>query len=1096
MEVFGCKKWPIGGGGWLKSFQNRAWCCVPTGRSMLSGRCFQLRTMSQEIPSPTKSTSKLKRWLRALLLGGLGGIILVGVVGWMARLKIANSLLANALPNFPAKVGSVDWKNGGVELRNLEIRGRAGNASIITVPRAHLSAGSRITEGKLGALTLESPVISMDQEFLTQLQSGNDSVPAEVGPRTKSEAPAEDSISFASVEIQNARIVFAGAGERNVSARLNWTGGSVAMKSDGSLRAERQNISVEEVAVSIDGKSAPVAAKKLQLDVSSDDANRKLTIHQFHTGPLALPLGNSFWKLIDALPKAAVETSPKESGSPPMFDQVVLEDVEIGPVQFSLTQIPWLPQLPTSHGSLVIKLQNVASGLSSVPSKGTVLAELSGFDLADPSGDSFVAIPKVRVEGGFADGGIRLANAEISPFTVDVSRARAKAWGLPDVALNGAVALRAGGLIWKDGGIRSQESMGLTVSDVRLKLGDSAHDALQWNSFELDGRVEEILEQKRFRKLTLTKPVVHLKGADLKVMASFEGASPQSIEPAPAPAMAGVWEGWVCDDPRIVAGSIRTEQLGAGIPDMTGNLELMTREGDWHLSLREMVVSTPDIPLAPPLFHGSELLVQIDPEVLWNERRIKHVHLRGSRLQIGATETDSQVPQSVVEVTERQGVAELPKTDNSPVPRDWHIGELEIEDTKIFLHHLVPDTSDVLVPLAHKTFFNLPLTEEGLRESTRKERIELPFVYVPGTRAGTSVADLDTNFVHFSLAGLMRKEIDAVELVNPKIYVGDSLFHYVEKIRTPDPKVPVVPQTVSEVRSMISSLVTVLMGETPPPVTQHGWSIDRVKAINGKLITTVKDSPLFRVPPLPFGADSSVKHSQINAELAVPPGIYKPVMGLELVVSVSQGAIAFNLPTKETSNNLVQVFKADWIRFKQFRIADVTLEVTYDKNGAYAKFWAKGYQGDLEGAFNLYLDDNLSWDMWLSGTNIETKEITDKLSPASFSMKGRIDFKVIAQGDKTSLYQATGSFKNRDTGKIKVVAVDDLIKSLPADWNEAERKWVTKIMEVLRDFSYSKCEGDLRFYGLEGQIHLKLNGPDGERNFDVFSHDRRLKPTP
>lgn len=173
-------------------------------------------------------------------------------------------------------------------------------------------------------------------------------------------------------------------------------------------------------------------------------------------------------------------------------------------------------------------------------------------------------------------------------------------------------------------------------------------------------------------------------------------------------------------------------------------------------------------------------------------------------------------------------------------------------------------------------------------------------------------------------------------------------------------------------------------------------------------------------------------------------------------------------------------------------MADVTLQVTYDKNGVYARFWAKAYQGDLEGAFNLYLDDNLSWDMWLAGTNLETKEITQTLTPAYYSMTGPLTGKLIAQGDKTSLYQATGEFSNRTTGRIKILALEDAIKAIPADWSEVERKAVTKLLETLRDFAYDKCTGTLRFYGLEGGIRLRLNGPDGERNFDIFSHDRRL----
>lgn len=42
-------------------------------------------------------------------------------------------------------------------------------------------------------------------------------------------------------------------------------------------------------------------------------------------------------------------------------------------------------------------------------------------------------------------------------------------------------------------------------------------------------------------------------------------------------------------------------------------------------------------------------------------------------------------------------------------------------------------------------------------------------------------------------------------------------------------------------------------------------------------------------------------------ELAVPPGLYKPLLGTELVVAISEGAIVFNLPMRLKDNNLVQV---------------------------------------------------------------------------------------------------------------------------------------------------------------------------------------------
>lgn len=140
------------------------------------------------------------------------------------------------------------------------------------------------------------------------------------------------------------------------------------------------------------------------------------------------------------------------------------------------------------------------------------------------------------------------------------------------------------------------------------------------------------------------------------------------------------------------------------------------------------------------------------------------------------------------------------------------------------------------------------------------------------------MSDFDTNFIHFSLAGLMNREIELVELVNPKIYVGDSLFHYVDKLRTQSPT-PVQP-AVAEMRSVLEWLHISLVGDTPAspsPVplapSSANWKVNRLRALSGQLITTVKDSPMLRVPPLPFGADSSLKEGRINAGISGAPGL-------------------------------------------------------------------------------------------------------------------------------------------------------------------------------------------------------------------------------
>jgi hypothetical protein len=378
------------------------------------------------------------------------------------------------------------------------------------------------------------------------------------------------------------------------------------------------------------------------------------------------------------------------------------------------------------------------------------------------------------------------------------------------------------------------------------------------------------------------------------------------------------------------------------------------------------------------------------------------------------------------------------------------------------------------------------------------QRVELHNLKIPSPN-GTAryVAELDSIFVTFSLAGLMRKEIERIEIVSPTLFVGEDLFWYVDFYRkyaesgadpaAPGPKIAAVDK---ELEFELGKVVA----EAEPPMSQAAWSVKRLQVHSGKLLLAPKGVPLRGgfYTPFPFHIDTEVKRGTLNAEMEIPHDTYE-LPNLDLQFVGMRGHVQFNLPIRQRDNNLVETFYVDSIRYKEMKTGKGTLSVTYDSAGIYAQFWVEAYEGDLNGQVNVYTDDSFHWDGWIGGKNVQTEQLTRILSPTYFLMKGKVEATLVAQGSKDELYQADATFKNLTPGKFNVTAVNDIIEDLPKDW-EPLKAQVTKILlETLRDFAYDRAEMKARFYGREGNGRLSFIGPTGSRNFDINVYDHRWR---
>jgi hypothetical protein len=204
---------------------------------------------------------------------------------------------------------------------------------------------------------------------------------------------------------------------------------------------------------------------------------------------------------------------------------------------------------------------------------------------------------------------------------------------------------------------------------------------------------------------------------------------------------------------------------------------------------------------------------------------------------------------------------------------------------------------------------------------------------------------------------------------------------------------------------------------------------------------------------------------------------------------VLEGSALFNLPLKNRDNNLFQFFRASELRYDKFSLQDVYLKITYDQRGVYCEFGGQLYGGQLSGGFYLYLNDLVTWEMWLDAQKVRLSPLTERLTPEYLIMDSTVSFKAAAFGDVNSFYTASGELQTHTPGTMTIKALNSLLKDLPPEWDSLERSLTTIGLETLRDYSFDTCTGQFKLYGREGSLTLDLNGPSGQRAFKIKVHD-------
>lgn len=528
-------------------------------------------------------------------------------------------------------------------------------------------------------------------------------------------------------------------------------------------------------------------------------------------------------------------------------------------------------------------------------------------------------------------------------------------------------------------------------------------------------------------------------------------------------------------------GEMFIKDFGDTVPE--GSLKFGFETDDFQLGEsgtaleKKHTVQLWDIRLAPafaPLAQFASvdsLQVEFTPAGLLQRKEIATGTITGMTITMGQTFRSFMNAGST---TTASGATPAATTPNAPPAKPWKLRELGIINGRITLTDLGVGAPSVGFNV-ETTLKNIPLSAATIDTDEEIQQQEIAdLVITSPLDQFAPVFTIKTLFIRYSIAGLFRRELEEIQVLNPTIYVGEDLFWYFDELSKRE-----------------AETETTAAGSAPAP-EDTGWKIRKIGIEYGQLVIAAGGKA--RLPlPLQFSTSAEnlnlgkLSDLKLALDLKVPREDYLfPDYKLEL--RQLGGDIKFDLPPQSGGNNLVQTLHMNEVRWRQFRAEEGWLSITFDSKGINGEIGAKGYGGYLNGGFSSFFGDNSPWVGWLSGTKVDLKKITAVMAPGNFAMDGPADFKLEATGASSSLERLRGSLRATRQGKMRIGKLDQILADIPGDWCWVKRETTRILLETLRDFTYDTGDASFWYLNDEGNLKLTLQGAAGARNIDVVLH--------
>ncbi|TLD70454.1 hypothetical protein FEM03_12050 [Phragmitibacter flavus] len=1104
-------------------------------------------------PAKPKRRSRWRRLFRWAAWTSVLAILLLMGSAWMAyvyRVSLTNRALTYLEP-YEITVGTVDLSGEGrVNGTDLVVKDRLTGGELLRLPLFTVHPGWReLLEGKIGELVLDHPQVDIGEAQLRRwLQASPDDVPNQAPP-----AP----FYVGGITIKDALIKLRMNDDTAVELKLNYEGEQLVRDAAGMVNSGLQRLVIEDGRVNAGNGEPPFSVQHLELKGQVQDgvlklANVEIRESTLHLTPTLMSLFASR-ESATLPPVVDVAADP----APPMIRGIEVNEIRVEGLAFKADGFDAENKsgvfLPDIRGTMNGETSALRWELGGQLQTGPQQWHLERLAIETPENAGHVRIPQIEWEIETLQDLKRwqfkkllfkqpeiawtktlresfLAKSdEVPPIVADPVAAapweievadggiekaevRLEDEALMSFHLNADASLEVKALRINQEGWQSASPQVLTVINGLLQFPekDGEPGVKPKPFFELPfGELAMIPDRwnKDFhvQKLVLRKPSLLMRDGNTPWLAASKTtapAAPADQDQEEPKTESPWWQKLNFDELTLAEGVSDLLVLAPEPVEARGNINITTLDLSHgkvqKIRLDDVEARLPTLSRLPfPVANFSSFEGTVKLSEMWTKRRIESMRLEGASLEAGDALMgliDSNEKAAAAAPVLDEPARTAPAAPKAESGRPWHVGQLDITQSSITIANLVPGLPAVKFNLEfHAT--NSPLLAEDLTRNLASQRIELANLTIPSPYEPLrAVAELDSIFVHFTLQGLMNKQIDKIEVVSPTLYVGEDLFWYVDYYRKYVSKGAESPpggaQMVTDDEAFALKAASALIDAEPTPA-EAAWSIRQLQIHSGKLILAPKGKPLKGFgKPLPFDINTEVVRGTLEAELQIPADVYT-LDEYKLQLEGMHGSVRFNLPLKDKDNNLVETFEVDRIRWKELQTGKAYLTITYDAAGIYAKFGAEAYEGYVNGEVNVYNDDTYSWDGWIGGKKVQTNELTQKLFPTYFFMQGNVDATLVAQGNMHELFQADGNFKNDSPGKFSITALNDAVKSLPGDWTQLEKQMTQIGLETLRDFEYDQAAAEFRLYGREGKGEVRFTGPHGSRNFDINVYDHR-----
>jgi len=1100
--------------------------------------------MSEEAAKP-----KPRRWRRRLrrlmTLFFFSGLMLSGAA-WLAyeyRLSIANRALEYLDP-LGATLTYIDVdRSGNIDLRELKVIDKATGATLVQIPKLKAKiAWANALSGRLESLTIEQPEVSIDQAFLEKLLQQ----PAPAPPSPEEAATTPQSWHVDKLDLQKARLRFKQTNGTVAEITTSYSAADLDLSVGGTLSSGEQELTVEGGTLrTATGSELPLNLQRLHVQGRIKEGVLDLDHIALQRPTLALTPD-----LLVMLGLHRDRPSAPRSTAPPMIRGIRIGEVSVTDLNFSALGFqegnPSGYNLPDIQFSLNQTARDITWNAGAGPAFGALEVALRDYSVAITGQPGHVRGPEVALKLGSYDGKGPWVIEDLALTTPDIlwttplagSFASKDAGGATTPATNTetpAVLIKKATLseasivvtapeqvafelhtktsvvlnnLQVDGtGVRSAEPQSLTLTDTVLQFPHAAESPakkpfVSLERGELVVTPDEWTQSKRIEKFALTKPVVLMRDGNTPWLDPAPATAPDPATPTTTTATHPWWQDISFGELTLADGTMEVLASAPKPVDTVARLNIVTEKdaagANLHrIRIEDFAAKLPTLSRLPfPVATAGIIEGTVRLPQLWKEHHIEELRMDGGSIEAGEALMGLFEPDKNAAATSAPASAS-PAKPSTIEGTPWRVGHIQVSQSTVTIANLVPGLPTLKFGVAFD-MTDAPLFAEDLARNVVPLRVELANITIPSPYEPLRpVVVLDSVFLHFTLDGLLRKEIDRVEIVSPALYVGEDLFWYVDYYRKyasrENATAPGSPQVAAAGPNEVPQQLAAEVLAKEPAASEAAWSVRRLQVHSGKLILAPKGKQLkgFR-EPFPFTIDTEIVRGTLEATLDIPNDTYT-IEQYKLEFKNTRGHVSFNLPLRQKDNNMVETFEVDSIRWKELKTGKAFLTVTYDAAGIYSKFGAEAYEGYVNGELNVYLDDNFHWDGWLGAKNVQTHNITKAMTPGYFLMDGKVETTLVAQGSKDELYQADGSFKNHTPGRFSISALNDLVNDLPGDWTDLEKQITQMGVETFRDFDYDKADAKCRFYGREGNGFLHFTGPKGSRKFDINVYDHRWK---